>query len=719
MKKDKSLKLPKINKQAKKVNNNKGLKQIKYDKGLKQIRNDKKVKEARKSLTAKIKLNKQLICIFLLIGMIPALFITTISVNAMREGTENTVGAYSQKIVEQLNYNIEYAITYSKTTMADLIIFQELATYVRNIDELGAYDKMQYVKAIDEKMSGIFNVQNIIVGINILSQDQLIYNKSMATSSMKFDEIKETEKYKAIKEMSNNEFMWVFEENEQGKSRMYIARKFIGKDSICLFELNQDYFKQILELANINESIPIMLVDVEDNIIISNNSDLLENREQIKSTDFVKVINESTETTDTFIKDDSLISFIKCSNGWKVISNAPINVLMKDTNTAKIMMYTILAVCLFIIALISIIMSYTITTPLTKMSQYMLEVENGNLNIEEGIRKNVKVSSYETGNLVNGFSNMIATLKKLIMDAKNVTTVVEENTNALQQVATKTSLSASEIEIAIESVAVGAQNQNKEIEASVLLVDKLSKNINEVGIVMDHIRDASKSTMNMSENTSSSLDLLFSQAKETIDISEAVSTHVQGLGEEAANIYKILEMMQGINDQTNLLALNAAIEAARAGDAGRGFAVVAEEVRKLSAQTKNSITIIGKTLENIQTKKIATLEQLQKAIEVFSNQVPVVTATMDIFSEIHLKMKEIDGQVDGASTLLNEVMLENNNVANRMKEITQIVEHTASVAEEVSAESTEQSQVAKGMSTLTDRLSSSVEDLKKAYYKFT
>lgn len=65
------------------------------------------------------------------------------------------------------------------------------------------------------------------------------------------------------------------------------------------------------------------------------------------------------------------------------------------------------------------------------------------------------------------------------------------------------------------------------------------------------------------------------------------------------DIEKIMILLTSISDQTNLLALNASIEAGRAGEHGRGFSVVAEEVRKLSEESKNSISNTASQVEKI------------------------------------------------------------------------------------------------------------------------
>ncbi|MGZ9817560.1 methyl-accepting chemotaxis protein [Peribacillus simplex] len=78
-----------------------------------------------------------------------------------------------------------------------------------------------------------------------------------------------------------------------------------------------------------------------------------------------------------------------------------------------------------------------------------------------------------------------------------------------------------------------------------------------------------------------------------------ISKDMEQLSNTSKEIERMVTIITSIAEQTNLLALNAAIEAARAGENGKGFAVVAGEVRKLSENTKQSVSEVVKLVNGI------------------------------------------------------------------------------------------------------------------------
>jgi len=141
----------------------------------------------------------------------------------------------------------------------------------------------------------------------------------------------------------------------------------------------------------------------------------------------------------------------------------------------------------------------------------------------------------------------------------------------------------------------------------------------EVSVAADHVAHGANSQASSLEETSASLEQLSAMTKHNAEnaleaksmmhestlIIDKVNRHMDDMAKAIAEITKsseetgkIIKTIDEIAFQTNLLALNAAVEAARAGETGAGFAVVADEVRNLAMRSAEAAKNTSELIEN-------------------------------------------------------------------------------------------------------------------------
>jgi len=113
------------------------------------------------------------------------------------------------------------------------------------------------------------------------------------------------------------------------------------------------------------------------------------------------------------------------------------------------------------------------------------------------------------------------------------------------------------------------------------MANHLSENLEQISAVIQELAASASEIASYEERLNSSID-------EVIIASEKISG--------------VLDFIKQIANQTKMLGLNAAIEAARAGEFGRGFGVVAEEIRRLSDESKSTVTTIEGFINEIKHK---------------------------------------------------------------------------------------------------------------------
>jgi Methyl-accepting chemotaxis protein len=155
----------------------------------------------------------------------------------------------------------------------------------------------------------------------------------------------------------------------------------------------------------------------------------------------------------------------------------------------------------------------------------------------------------------------------------------------------------------------------------------------------------------LSQNLSSSLEQIALTVQEisrdTMQVVDANSNIINSLNEAkeyTSGTDDILKFVQNVSNQTNLLGLNASIEAARAGEQGKGFSVVAQEIRKLAANSSESIKKIDTVLKKIEGSVIDVSKKVDESSAVFETQAAAfqqITASIQELSSAAHVLEEL------------------------------------------------------------------------------
>lgn len=147
------------------------------------------------------------------------------------------------------------------------------------------------------------------------------------------------------------------------------------------------------------------------------------------------------------------------------------------------------------------------------------------------------------------------------------------------------------------------------------------------------------------ESIQANMGTIIEDTRELLDISQKIN--------------EIIDIVKSIADQTNLLALNAAIESARAGEFGKGFSVVAEEIRKLSEQTKESISNVTKLVKKTNEQIIHVSSSVEQINSLVSEGSENMHETDQYFQEIVKDMtnsKEQNKRIESDLEVITQVM---------------------------------------------------------------
>ena len=431
---------------------------------------------------------------------------------------------------------------------------------------------------------------------------------------------------------------------------------------------------------------------------------------------WMKSVLES-KSSFTQTKFDGTSKFIYSLNneksGWKLIGMINTSEVYSKIISTSLILVGFFVLFIIIALAFGIWISKSLTNPINHLKEAMVKGEAGDLTVITNIN-----SSDELGELGTRFSNMIGSVKNLVVSVKSSADNVLDFSEALTKRAEEVTSSSEEIAKVMDEISRGVQEQASEIDKASDIAIEFNNSLSKIKEYNSEINAESQEMENSSAKTMDAFKELKAKNESTINGVSQISESIGVLVTETEDIGQILSTISNISSQTNLLALNAAIEAARAGESGKGFAVVAEEVRMLAEQSGSS----AKNIRNIINRVIATtkaaavnMDNIKSDVE---NQNSAVSITEQNFENLN---KSIEGIIEKISSMNEniELMLGNSDLlTSNIQNISFVSEQSAASTEEVNASVSTQLNDIQNVKIQADELYNLAQTLEALIEKF-
>ncbi|MCO5388812.1 MAG: methyl-accepting chemotaxis protein [Desulfosporosinus sp.] len=358
----------------------------------------------------------------------------------------------------------------------------------------------------------------------------------------------------------------------------------------------------------------------------------------------------------------------------------------------------------------------SVVKPIRSLEQASQKLAAGDLTVQ--VNNNSKVKD-EVQSLAHAFVSMISNLREIIEEIRNNSIYAEDISMKLDREIQHALADSEEVAASVDQVSASLQTQQQNFTNSLSSVNLAKQEMHEVSMIEQQTLLAVQETEKVAIEGESLVKASVIQIEEIARRESEMTEKIIILGEESAEIERMVNTIAELAAQTDLLALNASIEAARAGNHGHGFTVVAEEVRKLAERSTSSTKEIVKIGSSIRNKTNEVVESMKVTHGAVQEGMVAVKASGDQFQKIALASQQGVNYVKAMDSAILKLKEEIEVILKATVEIARANDSMSQSAQQISLGGQEQAHSISEISVQMAELIQHTQKLRDMTRKFT
>lgn len=369
-------------------------------------------------MSKKRNFKERLFKVFILIGVLPLLFMTIFSYY-------NTSNLINEKINSSIDQNIVIMSRYLDSSISH---FDNMTKFIAENKQIQKILKKGKYTSYDERFEDFKKIYNIILSIIATQKvDIPIYILGLKNLYSRFS----NQEYFASIYADKNSDLFKLVDAKEDKKIFYVHRRVDGKENrdvvlavgrqirnmendeklgYVFLDIYDDYFNDVFKTLKVYEGNNIYVLDKNGKII---SDKLYKNKTGAKFYEeyLDTILNNNEGNFVCYLDGEKQIAYFNTLSNThlKIVETVPMSVIYKDKRII-VQTFIILLISFVLLAIfVSFVLSGKISRPINELSKLMHKAEKGDLNVNFNLKCNDEI-----GDLGKSFNKMIKELQRLI-----------------------------------------------------------------------------------------------------------------------------------------------------------------------------------------------------------------------------------------------------------------------------------------------------------------